>query len=198
MKQIPLRPVLIGLVLLVAAVGLTRIVPSSPAGPSASATSGAVDGQCQKDRPGVTLIVDFGTDAGRDPIVKCALGFNVAGGTVSNELSGWQLFSAVGVDVVGTTEYPVGFVCRVAGYPLKADQPCTSTPSYAQGHWAYFYAQAGNGSPNHWTFSGTGAADHKPACGSAEGWRFVTGKQTNGTVAADFPALSPQVFSCEP
>lgn len=220
MKQIPLRPVLIGLVVLVAAVGLTRIVPSSndvpsstvvPSGsasPNNAATSGAFDGQCQKDRPGVTLIVDFGTDAGRDPLVRCARGFNVVGSSVSNELNGWQLFSAVGVDVAGTTEYPVGFVCRVDGFPLKAEQPCTSTPSYAEGYWAYFYAQLadglhpndgfGNVNSGKWRFSATGSAQHKPRCGGVEGWLFVKGNETTGTMTSTQPSVQPKAFSCRP
>jgi hypothetical protein len=203
MKQLPLRPVLIGLVVLVAAVGLTRIVPSGKVSPSITSpsngsTTGAFEGPCTLEHPGVSLVVDFGKDSGRAPIVKCARGFNVPGSSVSNELNGWQLFSNSAVSVTGTTEYPVGFVCRIDGYPLAADQPCTSTPTYAQGHWAYFFAQAGKGGSGQWAFSGAGASDHKPSCGSAEGWLFVKGSEASGTGAKQFPSTPAQVFSCAP
>ena len=198
MKQIPLRPVLIGLVILVAAVGLTRIVPSETPAQKSSATSGTFDGQCTKDHPGVSLVVDFGADSGLSALVKCVRGFNVPDNSVSNQLSGWQLFAQAGVKVVGTAEFSVGFVCRLAGYPTAANQPCTSTPTYSEGHWAYFYAQADSGLPGQWSFSGAGAATHKPVCGGAEGWLFVKGDQVNGTTANQHPNPQPEVFSCAP
>ena len=203
MQQLPLRPVLIGLVVLVAAVGLTRIVPSGPAAPSnsspgSSATTGALDGPCNTQNPGVSLIVDFGKDSGRTPMVECARGFNVAGSSVSNELNGWQLFAAAGLSVTGTAEYPVGFVCRIEGYPLASDQPCTSTPTYAQGHWAYFVSKAGHGSSGNWAFSGAGSSEHKPSCGSADGWLFVKGDAATGDGSNQYPGVPAKVFSCAP
>ena len=198
MKQIPLRPVLIGLVILVAAVGLMRIVPSDNAGQVNSAASGSFDGQCTKSNPGVSLVIDFGAESGLTPLIKCVRGFNLPSGSVSNQLNGWQLFAKAGVAVAGTADFAVGFVCRLAGYPSVADQPCTSTPTYSQGHWAYFYAQAGQASLGQWAFSGAGAAMHKPVCGGAEGWLFVKGDQVNGTSANQHPSPQPEVFSCAP
>ena len=195
MKQIPLRPVLIGLVALVAIVGLTRVVPTA-APSSTNGISGGIDGQCSSDRHGVSLVIDFGEAAGRDAMLKCVPGVNLPGNSASNALSGWQLFSAAGIDVVGTTEYPVGFACRIADWPPVADQPCTSTPTYSQGHWAYFYAN--QTSNQHWAFSGAGAAEHKPQCGDVEGWLFVKGDGASGTQANREPSPKPQVFSCAP
>jgi hypothetical protein len=203
MKQLPLRPVLIGLVVLVAAVGLTRIVPSGQVSPSnyspgSTSAKGAFDGPCNAQNPGVSLVVDFGRDSARTPIVKCARGFNFAGSSVSNELNGWQLFAAAGLSVTGTAEYPVGFVCRIGDFPLAADQPCTSTPTYTQGHWAYFVSRAGNGSSGNWAFSGAGASEHKPSCGSSEGWLFVKGNAATGDGSNQYPRVAAKVFSCAP
>jgi len=204
--RISLRPVLIGLILLVAVVGLVRVVPATNSQPNTSASLGVTNGQCTQAHEGVSLVVDFGADSGREPLVKCAANFNSAKSSVSNLLSGWQLFAATGVAVAGTTEYAVGFVCRIDGYPTVAEQPCTSTPTYAQGHWAYFYSQAGSsgagssgaGKAGRWQFSMTGAADHKPDCGSVEGWLFVRGNSAGATASKLQPSVSPKAFSCAP
>ena len=191
--RISLRPVLLGLILLVAVVGLVQVVPATNSQPNA--TSGASDGQCTSEHPGVSVVVDFGIEADQAPVVKCASGFNVASSSVSNQLSGWQLFAAAGLKVEGTSEYPVGFACRIEGYPAPTDQPCTSTPTYAQGHWAYFYATAGD---TKWHFSAAGSADRKPNCGDVDGWLFVKGETTNGTSAAAAPSFEPKAFRCAP
>ncbi|MEO0023957.1 MAG: hypothetical protein RL196_398 [Actinomycetota bacterium] len=197
--KIKLRPVLIGLILLVAVVGLTRVVPEAT--PSLEASASAAASWCEKANLGVSLVVDFGAESKRQAIVKCAAGFNAAGinaaaSSMSNELTGWQLFKATGVEVAGTSDYPVGFACRIAGWPTPEKQPCTSTPTYAQGHWAYFYADTASSSK--WVFSGAGSAMRKPVCGSADAWLFVTGDATNGTEANAVPSVIPKVFSCNP
>jgi hypothetical protein len=129
-------------------------------------------------------------------MIKCGADCNVAASSVSNERTGWQLFKATEVEVAGTSDYPVGFACRIAGWPTPDKQPCTSTPTYAQGHWAYFYADTA--SSGKWVFSGAGSAMRKPVCGSADAWLFVTGDATNGTEAHAVPSVMPKVFSCNP
>ncbi len=192
--KIKLRPVLIGLILLVALVGLTRVVPEST--PNAQTSASAALSWCNQTNQGVSLLIDFGAEAKQHPIVKCAFGFNAASSSVSNELTGWQLFKAAGVEVAGTTDFTVGFACRIAGWPTPEKQPCTSTPTYAQGHWAYFYADTS--SAGDWVFSGAGSSMRKPACGSADAWLFVTGDATNGTESSAVPSITPKVFSCAP
>ena len=192
--KIKLRPVLIGLILLVALVGLTHVVPDSK--PSASASASASASWCDEAHPGVSLVIDFGAQSKRQPVVKCAPKFNSSGSAVSNELNGWQLFNAAGIEVAGTTDFPVGFACRIAGWPSITVQPCTSTPTYAECHWAYFYADTS--SAGDWVFSGAGSSMRKPACGSADAWLFVTGDATNGTESSAVPSITPKVFSCAP
>jgi len=206
--RISLRPVLIGLILLVAIVGLVRVLPNSSPQPTATGAVKVIDGSCTSEHPGVTLIADYGIDSGRAPLVKCALGFNKTKNSADDAASGWQLFDAADVAVEGTTEFPVGFVCRIDGYPTKADQPCTSTPTYSQGHWAYFYAQHeagygesatfGNRDSGRWLFSGAGASQHKPRCGSVEGWLFVKGDAVTGETTNTQPSVEPKAFRCEP
>ena len=188
--KISLRPVLIGLILLVGLIGLTRVVPAT------SVDGEATQGACTVDNPGVTLVVDFGLESKLPAIVKCAGGFNSASSPVSNEMNGWQVFEAAGVPVEGTLDFPVGFACRIADFPKATDQDCQTTPSYAEGHWAYFNATT---SPaKGWQFSGTGSANRKPTCGSVEGWLFVRGEVSSGTESSVVPSIKPEPFKCQP
>lgn len=128
----------------------------------------------------VTLLVDFGNS--RKVHIKCAANFT---GT------GWQLFGATATSVSGTDQYPEGFVCRIEGYPTKATQGCHSTPTYAQGGWAYFYKSVETGQK--WVFSPTGSALRKPVCGSIEAWRyFAPGKAPAGVT----PRSNLVAFKC--
>ena len=186
--KISLRPVLIGLILLVGVIGLTRVVPET------NVDIGASAGACDSSNPGVTLVVDFGAESEMPSLIKCAVGFNSAASPVSNELNGWQVFKAAGVSVEGTLDFPVGFACRIEGFPKVTEQLCDKTPSYASGHWAYFYAVA---EPSKgWQFSGTGSANRKPTCGSVEGWLFVKGEASTGIGSSVVPSFEPKAFKC--
>lgn len=172
--------VLVALVALVAIGGLISTIPSAESSKQSSTSARFHDGQCANEF-GVSLIIDFGKSSGREPLVRCAQDF---------EGNGWQLFAAAGVEVSGTDEFATGFVCRVADWPSVAEQPCTSTPTAAQGTWAYFVSNEANG----WQFSGQGAAMRKPKCGTAEGWRFVE----SGEVASQaMPEVLPITFGCK-
>ena len=184
-----MRPVLFGLIALVAVFGLLRVVPETNVETASSANA------CDSGNPGVTLVVDFGAEANRPALIKCAVGFNLASNSVSNELNGWQVFEAAGVKVEGTDDFPTGFVCRIEGFPTVANQPCDKTPSYASGHWAYFYAAAGQGKS--WQFSGTGATNRKPVCGGVEGWLFVKGDASTGNESSVVPSVAPKAFKCQ-
>jgi hypothetical protein len=178
--KISLRMVLVALVALVAIGGLISTIPSAEPSKQSSTSANFHDGQCSNES-GVSLIIDFGKSSGREPLVRCAHDF---------EGNGWQLFAAAGVEVSGTDEFATGFVCRVADWPSVAEQPCTSTPTAAQGTWAYFVSNEANG----WQFSGQGAAMRRPKCGTAEGWRFVE----SGEVASQsMPEVLPITFGCK-
>lgn len=177
--RISLRAVLIALVGLVAIGGLVTsgvlgTVPK-PAVTMPSKTSGF----CSSE--GVSLVIDYGTKDSADPIISCAVSF------ASN---GWDLFGATSQAVSGTTEYPVGFVCRINGYPSAEQQPCTSTPTGEQGSWAYYYATSQLG--NHWLFSATGASTRKPKCGDVDAWVFI-----NPSEKLHEPSVTPMTFKCK-
>ena len=172
--------VLVALVALVAIGGLISTIPSAESSKHSSNSASFHDGQCSNE-PGVSLIVDFGKSSGREPLVRCAREFTG---------SGWQLFAAAGVEVSGTDEFATGFVCRVADWPSVEKQPCTSTPTAAQGTWAYFVSTE----TNSWQFSSQGAAMRKPKCGTAEGWRFV---EPGEVASQSMPQVLPITVGCK-
>ena len=178
--KISLRMVLVALVALVAIGGLISTIPSAEYSKQPSSSASFHDGQCSKE-PGVSLIIDFGKSSGREPLIRCAREFTG---------SGWQLFAAAGVEVSGTDEFATGFVCRVADWPSVEKQPCTSTPTAAQGTWAYFVSTE----TNSWKFSSQGAAMRKPKCGTAEGWRFV---EPGEVASQSMPKVLPITFGCK-
>ena len=173
--KLSLRMVLIALVALVAIGSMVSTIPSEQPYPK----SNFGEGQCG-ETDGVSLVIDFGSSSQRKALELCAIDF---------DLTGWDIFASTQVPVEGTSEYPTGFVCRLAGWPTPDKQPCSKTPTAAQGTWAYFVASDQTG----WQFSGQGAAMRKPTCGSVEGWRFVepgeVGSQT-------WPRVEPQTKSC--
>lgn len=115
-----------------------------------------------------TLVIDFGAAAERQTkVVKLR--------NLSDEETGWSLFEVAGVEVQGTAQYSVGFVCRLDGWPAEEDQDCTRTPTAAEGHWAYYVTNSKMGAG--WILSGQGAASHNPECGGYEGWVWVTSGQ---------------------
>ena len=169
-----LRTVLIALVALVAIGGLfsTGAISTVSNGPAVS--SSVMDSTCQT--PGVSLVIEYGAD--REPQTACAENF--AG-------TGWELFATTGQKVEGTTEYPVGFVCKINEYP--AEQSCSGTPSSDQGSWAYYFATFESGET--WRFSPVGASTRKPQCGDFEGWVYLSPGEK-----AHPPLLAPRPMKC--
>lgn len=141
-----------------------------------------VAGECSPSQPGVSLVIDFGTDSELDTIERCLLGFK---GT------GWDALGAAGLAAEGTTQYPTGFSCRIDGWPSRLEQDCRDTPSYRDGFWAYYFAEPADKS---WRFSGTGSALRKPKCGGYEGWRFVHHGEPAGQLT---PRSAAATFSCK-
>jgi hypothetical protein len=185
--RLPTRLALIGLLLLVAiGGGFAALSGSKDQGSLVSEDSIAesvipnwVEGPCLED--GVTLVVDFGTDAQLDSLVRCAIGF---------EGSGWDLFAATEIPVAGTKQYPIGFVCRINNYPDLQTQDCNDTPSYMEGSWSYFLKTSSEIS---WKVSGIGSASREPLCGEVEGWRFLQ----SGEGAMEFqPSEDVGTFAC--
>ena len=181
-----LRITLIGLVALVAFAAFLptlsqltgfKITWSQAANPTSSGQSETAE--CTGN--GVTLVIDPGDSAGTTPLIECVKNFN---GT------GWDLFAAAGAKVEGTSQYPVGFVCRIDGYPAPTAQTCQNTPSRKQGTWVYFNMAAG-GEPI-WRFSMQGAAVRRPECGSVEGWVFSSSEKP-----LDHPRVTPKPTICD-
>jgi len=109
---------------------------------------------------GTSLVIDFGTGESETLIEKCVQNF--AGNS-------WDLFEAADLKVAGTEKYPVGFICRIQDFPIKANEPCKETPGTTNGSWAYFLSDDSGA----WKYSPIGAAMHKVQCGISEGWRFL-------------------------
>jgi len=153
------------LVCLAASFGLAN--PSSAMGaalPSAQAFESSTS------LKSVTLVIDYG--------VGSKLATKVVDLTdIPSSTSGWALFGLAKQRVQGTKQFPVGFVCRINGWPSVKKQNCAGTPAYRDGHWAYYVTnyQLGPG----WLLSGQGAATHIPDCGSYEGWSWIPGGQPN-------------------
>jgi hypothetical protein len=170
--------VLTALIALVAVGSLISIIPSESQ--NSPQVENASQGQCESV-DGVSLVIDFGTSSNREVAELCASDFNS---------TGWALFSAAGVKVEGTSEYPTGFVCRLDNWPTAQDQPCTKTPTAAQGSWVYFVAEPGSST---WQYSGQGAAMRSPSCGAADGWRFV---EAGEVISQTAPRVQPTTKSC--
>jgi hypothetical protein len=170
--------VLTALIALVAVGSLISIIPSESQ--NSPQVENASQGQCESV-DGVSLVIDFGTSSNREVAELCASDFNS---------TGWALFSAAGVKVEGTSEYPTGFVCRLDNWPTAQDQPCTKTPTAAQGSWVYFVAEPGSST---WQYSGQGAAMRSPSCGAADGWRFV---EAGEVISQTAPRVQPATKSC--
>lgn len=179
--RLSLRAVLVSLIAFVAIGGAIAALPGAKPTPTPSASTAKFSiepGPCDYlQLSGVSEFIDFAND--RPWYAYCAVGFQ---GT------GWDLLSAT-TKVEGTSQYPVGFVCRIDGWPSKAKQNCQDTPSYAEGSWAYFLSNDRGG----WTFSGTGSSMHRPACGTSEAWLWVPGGQ-DPTQAK--PTVQPSVSIC--
>ena len=137
------------------------------------------EGTCKQ--LGVTIVVDFGDSAELDPILRCATDFV---GT------GWDVFQATAIEVTGTSQYPVGFACRIENFPPSTEQNCLDTPKYSEGSWGYFIYTAESG----WQVSQVGSAARDAKCGSAEGWLFIgPGQQDAGLL----PKPIPETVACD-
>ena len=177
--RLSLRAVLVSLIAFAAIGGAIAALPEAktPSPKTSVSTVSISQGACTGTTQGVSEFIDFG---GNNPSKQyCALGFT---GT------GWQLLSAA-TQVEGTAQYPVGFVCRIAGWPAPAKQDCQNTPTYADGSWVYFLSNDHGG----WSFSGIGSTMHKPECGTSEAWLWVAGGD-DPTLA--LPTSKPSVFKC--
>jgi hypothetical protein len=177
--RISLRAVLFALIGLVAigALVTSGALSSVPEGE----TSKSISASEFCSNSGISLLVDYGEKSGIPTTEACAENFTG---------NGWELFAAAGQVVEGTTEYPVGFVCRINNFPAPTDQPCTSTPTSAQGSWAYYYATSQLG--NHWMFSATGATSRNPKCGDTDAWVFIEpGEESHE------PSQQPRTFKCD-
>jgi hypothetical protein len=185
--RLPTRLALIGLLLLVAigggfaALGGSKtqdsLVPETSI--SKPVLANFVEGACLED--GVSVVIDFGTGSDKPSLVRCAIGF---------EGSGWDLFAATEIEVSGTKQYPIGFVCRINDYPAGEKQNCNDTPTYAEGSWSYFLKTSQS---EIWQVSGVGSATRKPNCGEVEGWRFLL----PGEGAMEFlPSIDAGQFDC--
>lgn len=137
------------------------------------------EGVCQQE--GVTIVVDFGESVDSEPIIRCAIDF--AG-------TGWEVFQATEITVSGTSQYPVGFACRIENFPLSSEQNCVDTPNYSEGSWGYFVFSQESG----WQVSQVGSAAREAVCGSAEGWLFIgPGRQDAGLL----PKVVPETVACD-
>lgn len=128
---------------------------------------------------GTSLVVDFGSGSKLPTEVKCVQNF---------EGYSWDLFEAAGLEVSGTDKYPVGFVCRIEGFPSDSEEPCTETPGTKNGSWAYFLGDENN----EWKYSPIGASTHKVKCGVSEGWRFLLPGESIQTP----PRISLNSYAC--
>ncbi len=137
-----------------------------------------VDGTCSQD--GISLTIDFGTREDLPAIDRCVSNFTK---------TSWDLLISAQLSVTGTQKYPVGFVCRINGFPDESVESCMDTPNSRVGSWAYFVAGSGSGS---WQYSSWGASSHKPACGSAEAWVFRYPDENLETL----PTIDPQTSVC--
>ncbi len=104
----------------------------------------------------MTIVVDFQALGGGVSVV-CAPG---------PVTSGLDALDRAGVSWEGTKRFP-SFVCRIAGRPEPAAEPCANTPP-ATAYWSYWLAP--HGGP--WCYSNFGAGNRRPPPGSVEGWSF--------------------------
>lgn len=105
---------------------------------------------------GVTVIVDFGAEAG-----------GVRTGCATRPVSnGFAALVEAGFSIRNVATQP-GFLCQIDGEP--AGETCTHVPSAAR-YWSYWHATRGGD----WVYSRAGAS-RTPPPGSVEGWAFGAG-----------------------
>jgi hypothetical protein len=128
---------------------------------------------------GTSLVVDYGSASDKPAEVMCVKNFKGYS---------WDMFEAAGLTVSGTDKYPVGFVCRIEGFPSEDVEPCAETPGTKNGSWAYFLGDENNS----WVYSPIGASTHKVKCGVSEGWRFLLPGESIQTP----PRISLKSYGC--
>jgi hypothetical protein len=111
---------------------------------------------------GVTVIVDNQTLGDHEVHVRCAPGA---------QATGVDALQHAGFDPAGTDRWGLAFICRIAGLPTAATEPCRDTPP-ASAYWSYWKGRPGG----QWVYSAWGAAAPQNAVplGSVEGWSFST------------------------
>lgn len=187
MIKVPFRAVLISLIALVAIGGLINLETAKHSALNQSFTNGT----CSLN--GTTLVIDFGPDSKREPITKCVIDFQ---GT------GWQLIESAGLNVIGTSDYPESFVCRLEDFPNVQSEDCQGTPNPSNGSWVYFYSTLSTfdseTGASTWQHSPIGAASRTPDCGDYEGWLFSKpGTENSATVAPNQISIEPRPFACK-
>jgi hypothetical protein len=149
-----------------------------------TSSSTGEDAPIDLETKSATLVIDFGDSSGRSPKT---LELNA----LSAAATGWDLLDESGVALEGTDQYPTGFVCRLDGWPTEAAEACDETPSYADGHWAYYVTS--KDISQGWLLSGQGASSHVVDCGGVEGWKWV-GPREESTP----PRIAPAARECGP
>jgi hypothetical protein len=138
---------------------------------------------CEPDT-GVTVIVDDHNLGEGRIYVGCALG---------EQANGAEALVHAGFHAEGTSEYGLGFICRIDGEPTPAEQTCEHTPG-ASAYWTYWHGKPGG----QWGFSGCGAESCKPAIGSVEGWGFDAGTSKPAPRIEPMDGAGPHAFTLPP
>jgi hypothetical protein len=138
---------------------------------------------CEPDT-GVTVIVDDHNLGEGKIYVGCALG---------EQANGAEALVHAGFHAEGTSEYGLGFICRIDGEPTPAEQTCEQTPG-ASAYWTYWHGKPGG----QWGFSGCGAESCKPAIGSVEGWGFNVGTNKPAPRIEPMDGAGPHAFTLPP
>jgi hypothetical protein len=138
---------------------------------------------CEPDT-GVTVIVDDHNLGEGKIYVGCALG---------EQANGAEALVHAGFHAEGTSEYGLGFICRIDGEPTPTEQTCEHTPG-ASAYWTYWHGKPGG----QWGFSGCGAESCKPAIGSVEGWGFNAGTNKPAPRIEPMDGAGPHAFMLPP
>lgn len=167
-------------VALAVAIGL-RVALTSSASSNVSIEQN-VDSKGTDQTDSVQLVVDFGSESGREIVSKRVEAFT---GT------GWELLVAAGLEPEGTGDYPTGFVCRLDGWPRSDLQDCSDTPTPSEGTWGYFVTNSEIGKS--WIIAGVGSNMHRPKCGEAEAWVWIPSGMSISEVR---PGIEPEISDC--
>jgi hypothetical protein len=130
-------------------------------------------GACTTAEPdGVTVVIDY-QGLGGGTQATCALG-------LGSGANGRSALSAIGASTQGTAHDGDAFVCRLNGRPSASEvlslpsgdyqETCENTPP-SNAYWSYWYADNGGS----WTYSTSGAGQHRVKAGGFEGWSFNLG-----------------------